>query len=770
MFRYPEGPQPTSVAAPKLGERARLILEVPHWTTVVTIVDNDLRPVEGLSKLERLASGEDAASATVELPAGAYSVEARLGGHTQTMWVVAQKGHETRVPAAAWDGLTLATSMPIASAIDGTPPSDPLVGEVERLSLESAPAPALNPVGPANARLFLFGRLADAPDKTTSAAWDIQLIDANGAMAVNLLDHGPVQGDFFWSFTYDLPKGYYVLRARETSERSSYYRCQPLYLCGGWESHVFLECYTSPLLATMSFNMSRIGVGFRPNDDATIAAASMLAALANDDAIRTLIGASPMEVLLRGEMDNPWLGVLAAYVLSSVEAPSDSNGLLAEVKQFLLREMADHPDVRALTLAESGHLPLDYPPMLRAGLHLIRANAANSSSTIVTDSVLSKVGQRLVADSAWTAWMEQDERTAVQPTGDAPESETASGQVLVEGLPSSAAVYPLSSQGDEPGPGRPKSLAEHVAIIEAAETVLNAPDGEAPAALTLPMGDSVETLLQVDRDTVKRFAGAGLEMVDEGFSRLSDRLEHLETPDNASTRAIQGVLAAAFEAKRCASIAEIAQDPGQASDRAWWFSTPIEDHVDRLRQEAQRMRALASEKSSLTPKEAKESEKLAGRLDGLAERLTSCAQIVIIADEDGRLLYGNKLLHERLQHREDPDDVLKRLHKSLGRQSVHHVQVSAAELSPTSPEGRRGAMIDIHRTVVHGAHDEVEAYIYLLRAADAKNLGPDEASRLDTLLPTITLHAATAQHGVSGASASLAALSDLTDELERILA
>jgi hypothetical protein len=773
MFRFPEGPQPTSVEVAQLGDKARLVLEVPHWTAAVAIVDNDLRPVESVSKLEPIAGEGDAARATVEVPAGAYSVEAKLGGHTQTMWVVARAGHETRVPSAAWNGLALATSMPLASKIDGTPADDPLIGEVHRLSLETTPALLTDPATSKDARLFLFGRLACPPEHRGLDMWDIQLIDETGAEAVRLADHERASDDSFWSCTFDLPKGYYVLRAREESESGHFYRCQPVYLCAGWESHVFLECDRFPRLATMAFNMGRMGTGFRPDDDATVAAASVLAALAHDDAGRSVRGAARMEELLRGEMHNPWLGVLAAYAMSSSPPDEQSDDLVDEVKRFLMREMGDHPDVRALTLGHpDSFVPLDYPPMIRAGLHLIKAYNAEAPSdrqAVVTDSALAKVGHRLIADSAWTAWIERETGKAAPPLGD-PEALPAKAPIdlLAEQMPSSAAVYPLGSAGGAAMTARPKSFAAQVAIIEAAESVLNC-EGETPETVKVTLGGPLETMLKFDREAVTQLAGPGLEMVEAQFHRVADRLDTLEIPDPASAQAVQSVLAAIFDAKRCASIAGIDEGSEHGTSSRWRFSTPMEDHVHRLRQEAHRLRSLRDSNRALTGQEAGEAGALADRLDGLAETLEGCAQLVIIADEGDRLLYGNKLLHERLQHRDDPEDVLERLQRALAGQSAQHWQVEARRLSPTSPEGKRGALVDINRTVVHDEHGAVEGFIYLLRAANRKSLSPQDTSRLDTLLPVITLHAATAQHGDGDAAKSLAALRDAADELERIL-
>jgi hypothetical protein len=786
MFSFPEGPQPVSTAAPDLGDRARLIVEVPHWSAVVSVTDNDLRPVEGLSRLEPLTEGGEGASASVVLAGGVYSVEASLGGNSQSHWVVAAEGHETRVPMGMWDSLVLATSMPLASPIDGTPPDDPLVGTACELSQECSVGPA-HEAGPATeTRLFLFGRLAQGHAQAP-AAWDLELLDEAGTTVARLADQAPRVEPAFWSSTLDLPRGYYVLRAREISHTQAdpqgpgspaeqgFYRCQPLYLCAGWESHVFLDCDESPRLATMSFNMARIGAGFRPDDEATIAAASVLAALGSDHARETVVGTAKMEQLLRGEMHNPWLGVLAGYALISAERGDEWSGLLEDVTRFLAHEIGDHPDVRALALDTEMKLPLDYPPMLRAGLRRVRSFVdTGGSSAIVADSALARVGHRLAADSAWTAWIERDEAVAPQPAGDAPE---AAGDappaaavpipVLSQALSNSAPVYPLTSgEGASPALMR-KSFAEQVAIIEEAENVLNTSDGGVKESVTVAAGASVGELLNVDAARVSEFAGTDRKTVEEGFKHLAEPLGQIDQLDEDSTRTMQHVLTTIFDLKRCAAIADAAANDG-SGDTAPFF-TPIEDHVETLRQEARRLRTLSSRNKRPSRKELAEAEALAAKLEQQAERLASHAHLVIVTDEDGQLLFGNKLLHDRLQQRLDPQDVLERLQRGLGGSSAGHFQVPARELSPTSPEGLAGTTVDVDRTVVRDQNEAVQAYIYLLRNSHAKNLGAKVARALDSMLPVMKLHAATALYGEADPSDSLAALRRLTTELDAML-
>ena len=206
MFSFPEGPQPVSHAEPGLEPAARLVVEVPHWTSVITIVDNDLQAVTGLSKLEPLSDDWEGAFAVIDLPAGAYNIEARLGGNTQSMWVVAPEGQVTRVPAAMWDRLALATSMPLATAIAPRPADDPAPATAHHLSRMSGALPPGTAPSPDDARLFLFGRLTGTMPMA-ARNWDIELIAETGASVVKLTDQPPrVEADF-WSCSIAVPKG-----------------------------------------------------------------------------------------------------------------------------------------------------------------------------------------------------------------------------------------------------------------------------------------------------------------------------------------------------------------------------------------------------------------------------------------------------------------------------------------------------------------------------------------------------------------------------------
>lgn len=772
MFRFPDGPQPISTPAPDLGDMARLVVELPHWSAGISVVDRNLRPVDGLSKVEQKGRGQEGASAIIQLAAGTYGIEARLGGNSQTHWVIALEGQETRVPVEMWDSLNLTTSMPIASPIDGTPADDPLVGTAHDRSRESRSAAASAPVTTGQAKLFLFGHLSRGSAQARSA-WDIELNDETGASVARLLDEPPRVEESHWSCTLNLPAGYYVLRARELcgaspgvadtkcSGATALHRYQPLYLCAGWEGHVFLECDESPRLATMAFNMSRLGTGYRPDDEATIAAASVLSALGNGHARDTVAGASRMEELLRGEMHNPWLGVLAAYALTSGEKSVDAPDLLAEVVAFLKHEIGEHPDVRALAYETDQPGRLDYPPMLRAGLRNVRSAAA-------ANSAFSRLGQRLVADSAWTAWIEREESAspARQPNGDP--GIPAPIQVLSEALSSSAPIYPVNVAGGPSPAMTAKGFAQQVAIIAAAEQVISNVRENAASSVTVPSADAVDTLLNVGASQVSDLVGTDLETVEKGYRNLSKPLGKIETLDEDSARSLKQVLTTIFEVKRCDEISCTIED-GSAHAPADLFATRAEDHVATLRQEARRLRSLNDRSEAPTRRQRAKAAALAARLDDQAERLLTRAHLVIVTDEEGRLLFVNKLLHDRLQQRIDPQDVIDRMQRGLGSKPGEKFQLRARDLSPTSPEGLRDAMVDIRRTSVRDESGALQANIYLLRDASVKDLGLEATRALEAILPVMMLHAATAQYGNVDLSQSLEELQRLIEQVDECL-
>jgi hypothetical protein len=191
----------------------------------------------------------------------------------------------------------------------------------------------------------------------------------------------------------------------------------------------------------------------------------------------------------------------------------------------------------------------------------------------------------------------------------------------------------------------------------------------------------------------------------------------------------------------------------------------MESQARRLADEARRVGKMKDAELGLATALAPIAEAMERGADSLIKR----AHLVILADDRGRLRYGNKLLRDRLEAREEgAEAVISRMMRVFANQDRDHMVVNAAELSPTSPEGRAGADIEIRRTALSdGAH--MVGFIYLLRDLRYPELTRAAARQVDALLPLITLSASMLEFAgpseraghVSRLSEAVRSLSDL---------
>lgn len=384
---------------------ARLVIEVPHWSAAVAVIDNDLKTVESIGKIVAGANGTGQIEA--ELPAGAYEVQVTLDGKTQALWAVLGGGETKMIPASSWDRLGIETAMPLAQP-QPTAGADDQLADCAAKASKAPPLPTERRSDAPAARLSIFAT-AIAPDGGEPADFDldVRLLDEDGALVVDLAAPGSqpsVVPGRLWQCAFDLEPGYYVLRVRDGEG----WRLQPLYLCTGMESHLFLRCDGAPQLGSMSLDMGRLGEGYDPEQDRTVAADAVLTALRQPNPGRLIFGSERLNDLVRGEDRNPWLAVLAAYALQSGDHTGEAGALLAEIRIFLRHgPLVDHPDVIALLIDDyPPDAPIHYPPMLRAGVQRLSAYAMDKAGAIARGSPLDRLGTRLIADSAWTAWSE----------------------------------------------------------------------------------------------------------------------------------------------------------------------------------------------------------------------------------------------------------------------------------------------------------------------------------------------------------------------------
>ncbi len=752
---------------------SRIVVDVPHWSASVAVIDNDLRPVTDIGKVAPVDDDPFRGRIEIAVPPGLYEVRVSLNGHVAAQWVVAPEDGVATLERGSWTGLTLDTAMPLPAAAPGPETND-------RLSHAAALASTRAPRQNSDTRLLLFATAAAVPDGEIARDFDLDvaLLDAQGEIVVTLAD--PEAGlrvvpRRMWRCAFDLHPGYYVLRAPlPRVEDTSRCRYQPLYLCAGLETHVFLRCDGPPDFATLSLHMAPLGAGFQPGGDEALAADAVLAALAGGDAERVMFGSERMEQLLAGEYHNPWLSILAAHALLQ----RGTDGHVAELLDDIYRHLengplTDHPDARALLLGTPGeHLPIDVPPTLRAGLRRIREAACARAGIIAPDSPLAGIGEALIADSAWTTWIDP------VPPGQAISAadEDGTGVVMpaaipafVEAFPASAPVWPMDEWVEKPADqavAEGATLAVHAAIIAAANEALADVCNDRTGTLQVELGEEDGILLAMTPEEVSRSTGVALDTVVRDFATLkrSQPGEALAGESENALRRPLGVLVAAIQAKHAGTIVTQAADDTPPPSAV----TPIETMVKRLASESARLVAAADDAAA----DAAILRSLATDLDDLRARLLKQAHLVIVADETGRLRYCNRLLRDRLTERAGGSRaVIARMTGVFARMDDERMVVDAAELSPNSPEGQAGVDVEIRRRRLTAADGEtLIGLVYMIRTLSARELEPEEMRTADELLQKVTLYAAMVEFGEgTRRSEKLTLLAQVVDDLRRLL-
>lgn len=417
---------------PQLGNKGQIRVELPHWAAFVEIHNQDLGRVDDAAIDE--TEGEMTVCAT--LAPGVYQVTVVLSGDSGAQWVSVLAGQTVTLPSDLWAGLDISGGSAIKPASGG---SKRLAQHIRYASQQ----PPRTAFGGGEGGLFVFldsqGRSArsllrsltlqpEAGGESLSLRDYLVFLSGRGALAAAHLQ---------------LPPGPYLLRAsfmpREKEGYAPGARNQLVFVPQHRRTQVLLSGADN-LLRSFTYGLADANEEFDPSSEDAVAAAATLQALAHDQA-EALLSANPkIEALLSREHVNPWLGVLAAYALELGDTPRSDREirLRTQVREFLLRMLPDHPDVRALYSLSDGSAH-STPPMLRAGLRRVMSAAATRPGICPRGSLLERVAAKLIVDSPWTAWPDFEAGPVVAAT-EAPTSETALLQAI---LPTSAPIYPV---------------------------------------------------------------------------------------------------------------------------------------------------------------------------------------------------------------------------------------------------------------------------------------------------------------------------------------
>ncbi|HEU0301448.1 MAG TPA: hypothetical protein VFR37_18460, partial [Longimicrobium sp.] len=285
-------------ASPAAGS-GTLVVELPHWSAEVRVLDNLYQPVTGVLAGE----GSDPA-VKVSLPPGIYEVEVSLGARSARESVLVRPGRPVTLGREKWASLASTSAAPLAG-------TDSMREAHAAAAVEWSRKPLRSTSG-SDSRLFVFVRTLE-PKRYPQFAEGLRLLDADGREVADLSREGRRDAAQGWTaFCADLSAGLYILRRGRSGVRL---RQQPVFLSAGWETQVFVAARNRPSLRTLMLNMAPRGAGFTPHDDAAAAAEVAMDALRLGPRGRHVVTGAHMEALLRGEHQNPWLAILAAYAL-----------------------------------------------------------------------------------------------------------------------------------------------------------------------------------------------------------------------------------------------------------------------------------------------------------------------------------------------------------------------------------------------------------------------------------------------------------------------
>jgi hypothetical protein len=392
-----------------------LVTWVPHWAAVVHVFDNAYTPV---STLTPKADDTTAGPYLIELPlaAGVYGIRVTVGTSSSDEWVSIRSGKKTSVPAERWAALQLPSAAPLT--YDAPEPSESVLTNAREAEKTSRTITWSAPdTGPS--RLFIFVRTQDAA-RYPQFAHGLSLLDAEGQTLTPLTGNAVASdATASWiAFTTDLPGGFYILE-RESPDGLRYK--QPLYLCDGWETQVFMVGGRGPSFRSLTLNMAPLGQGFRFDDQTAAASEAVLASLRGEVSLGTVLDSTHLGRALRADnYRNPWLAVLVAYAAMRADAYSQravkyqqetsyDSVLKDDAIAYLRNTIPDHPDVRAILLDShaASPKPFDVPPLMRIGLQRVQRHAAEFPNTIPVGSLTERVLAGQVTSSPWSVWREK---------------------------------------------------------------------------------------------------------------------------------------------------------------------------------------------------------------------------------------------------------------------------------------------------------------------------------------------------------------------------
>ena len=777
-----------------------LVVEVPHWTAEVSIYNNLAQLVVGpleLKKTDKTSpKSGDVYAAEVRLVEGIYRIDVSLEGKKETQLAVVQFNQTATIENESWKDLGFVSAAPLK----GT-------ASTHEAHLEAAiqwsteitwpEAPGSNK----RSTLYLFVRTSE-PTKYPRFAEGLRLLDGTGALITDFSTGIEKDESTGWlAFRADLDPGYYILRRGRAGVRL---RHQPLFLCEDWETHIFLHAWSSPSMRSQAVNMARRGSGFQPNDETAIAAEAVLDAIRYGGNIGHLVSHESLSKLLHEKIENPWLGVLAAYALRSQldhgsEEDEDTRELLDHVMRFLAKKIGDHPDVCALRLDSNKPAPQPFihPPLLIHGLRLVEHHSFRFKGTVPEGSLTDLVLDSLVVNSPWTAWRQLPDQPWTAGVSETAADEAADAESALADPATSFAATRLQ-------PGSPKTPVLRISEIVGAaarmkrsssssarqsrlasisvnsfqdaqllgviQNLTSGPDlDELPETVTFnETTQAAELLSNINPGAISQAAGISLAHTEGSLQRLRDFVA-----GNPSGADYAAELRPAEKVSLEYALAESAKPGEQDLNEGVIIPHPaitIEDCVTAIRGEALRL-LLPPEGEELAESDVQTANKIGRRLLDVANALLSRAVFTVTTDTYHRIIYCNRafitlLTSDEISLTEKQRTLKKNNNFKVWQKALKMIPPGASVL-PNPMEDSTPKEFRVRRTLIKEEETgRSRAYLNTLKGLDSHSVKADLLEQVTELIPDLTRQASFFWYDSSERIAYSSKLEHLTTQLE----
>ena len=345
--------------------------------------------------LEVAVSDQLDKSLSLKLPKGLYTIRSDRMGQIEDMVVRHNKPNEYYPEQPPYY-----SSIPLSGAVTSY---EYYTNACIKYSRELTSPPIGG--GSHDAGLFIFIRASQAErfqGDTLNSLITIKDLNGQDIITLDVDNSASDERDGWLAFSAKADSGPYIvtLRLGDTT------RDVALFLSRNWQTQIFFTYDNILLPQSMCVFLDRLGKGFSPNNKILRAVDISLIGLQNN------INGLPVDVMhgvLRGQFDNPMLGLLVAHCL--LRNKKTESKLLATLIDNLEHLIGDSPDLRAIRLLKAEllgepfkELEFLFPPMLRAGTEAVIRHSIEDAPLFLNQGFLEKISTRIEVDTPWTMW------------------------------------------------------------------------------------------------------------------------------------------------------------------------------------------------------------------------------------------------------------------------------------------------------------------------------------------------------------------------------